>query len=137
MKWYQAGATDFQIQDAFLSSNEYLALHPPIASLISGLYVSILNRAVDAAGMATWTAQFMASVPRQQIVMAMLTSAESTQGIATTDYLQYLGRGPDAAGLAFWAATIASQGPAAGVIGLASSAEAFNYAQGLFIPIVI
>ncbi len=137
VKWYQAGATDFQIQDAFLSSNEYLALHPPIASLISGLYVSILNRAVDAAGMATWTAQFMASVPRQQIVMAMLTSAESTQGIATTDYLQYLGRGPDAAGLAFWAATIASQGPAAGVIGLASSAEAFNYAQGLFIPIVI
>jgi hypothetical protein len=69
--------------------------------------------------------------------MSLLTSVESTQRLASIDYTTYLGRAGDAGGIAYWGSVIASVGPAGGVIGLTTSAEAYNRAQSLYNPTVI
>lgn len=130
--YYLSGATDFQVMTGFLTSNEYMSMNPPISGYISGLYVSILGRTADAEGLASWTRSMMASMPKQQVVMAMLTSAEATQRQAALDYNYYLGRVGDINGIHYWGSVIASMGPGAAVVGLTSSEEAFNRAQLLY-----
>jgi hypothetical protein len=137
VNYYLAGATDFAVQTGFLTSNEYLTMYPPITGYINALYVDILGRNADAQGLASWTKTMMSSVPKQQIVMSLLTSVESTQRLASIDYTTYLGRAGDAGGIAYWGSVIASVGPAGGVIGLTTSAEAYNRAQSLYNPTVI
>jgi hypothetical protein len=132
VSYFLAGATDFQVQTSFLTSNEFMAMNPPITNYIQGLYKQILGRSAGQAEVDGWTKTFMASVPKQQIVMSMLTSTEATQRLASQDYLKYLGRIGDVGGVAYWGSVIASMGPGAGVIGFTSSAEAFNRAQLLY-----
>jgi hypothetical protein len=132
VNYFLAGATDFQVQTSFLTSNEFMTQNPPITNYIQGLYNHILGRSANASEVAGWTKTFFSSVPRQQIVMSMLTSTEATRRQAALDYNQYLGRAGDASGITYWGSVIATMGPGAGVIGFTSSAEAYNRAQLLY-----
>jgi hypothetical protein len=132
VNYFLAGATDYQVQTSFLTSNEFMTQNPPITNYIQGLYNHILGRSANASEVAGWTKTFFSSVPRQQIVMSMLTSTEATRRQAALDYNQYLGRAGDASGITYWGSVIATMGPGAGVIGFTSSAEAYNRAQLLY-----
>jgi len=132
VSYFLAGGTEYQVQTAFLTSNEFMRQYPPITNYIQGLYQQIFARAANPSEVAGWTKTFFSSVPRQQIVMSMLTSTEATRRQAALDYNKYLGRAGDTSGITYWGSVIATMGPGAGVIGFTSSGEAYNRAQLLY-----
>ena len=76
--------------------------------LVTDLYFSLLDRAPDPAGLASWRNQLQQGMGRQAAIVAFLDSAEYTgkhpQDEAFVDslYRRLLGRPPDTPGLQFW-----------------------------------
>ena len=75
-------------------------------AVVQALYVDILGRGVDPAGLQTWTAEVMRSGGAATTAAALSTSQERLQAMVTAQYVQALHRGPDANGLAFWTALL-------------------------------
>ncbi len=123
------GATENQVISTFLLSDEYQIANPPINLFITGLYNSLLNRAPDAEGLASYSQALRSGVTREAVVLSFLNSTEYCSDQVSAEYLAILGRAADPSGLGFWTGQMQQNGYGAMVIGLASSQEAFNRAQ--------
>jgi hypothetical protein len=73
-----AGASENDVVVDFLTSGEYTASHPDVASYVTGLYADLLSRSPDAAGFAFWS-QILQTGSRSRGAVAyyFLTSTES------------------------------------------------------------
>jgi hypothetical protein len=96
-----AGGTLRQVQSGILGSAEYFQTQGggTNAGFLNAVYVDVLNRAIDPAGSATWTAQLNSGVSRQQVAQSIVSSPESNALVVTGYYQQFLRRDPDAGGL--------------------------------------
>jgi hypothetical protein len=62
----------------------------------------VLGRNVDAAGLASWTAELQTGTPRQAVAQAIATSTEGEGVLVRAAYGDLLGRPPDQGGLTGW-----------------------------------
>jgi hypothetical protein len=74
----------------------------PVSNYVTRVYLDLFKRAVDPAGLQTWTNALQAGVPRVAVANAITYSPEYRSRLITTSYLHYLNRAPDAAGLQNW-----------------------------------
>ncbi|HEV3084166.1 MAG TPA: DUF4214 domain-containing protein [Gemmataceae bacterium] len=70
---------------------------------LNAVYGEVLNRPVDANGLAGWFALAGDATGRTEIVREVEASPEATQRVVATLYQDTLGRAPDAGGLTYWA----------------------------------
>ena len=119
MQGLQANVNEawFAMAQSFYSSAEYQALNRDDTGFVTDLYNTFFNRAPDAGGLAFWSAELAAGVPREVLLASFMFSPEFaafTQGIfgntaarAEVDmsmdfYRGILARLPDNGGLAYW-----------------------------------
>ena len=69
---------------------------------LNAVYGEVLNRPVDATGLAGWFPLASDVAGRTRIVSEVEASPEATQLVVSTIYQDILGRAPDTAGLAYW-----------------------------------
>jgi hypothetical protein len=69
---------------------------------VSQVYVDLLQRPVDSAGLASWTQQLNQGLARTQFIHLIEASQEYRSDVVQALYHQVLGRGVDPAGLASW-----------------------------------
>jgi hypothetical protein len=103
---------------------------------IARLYYGILDRAPDAAGLATWEAAFAGGLSLSSIAQDFLSSAEYTSRFGTPSNTQFvtqlyegaLGRAPDTSGLNGWVSDLnAGVSRATVALGIAESPEAMGH----------
>jgi hypothetical protein len=71
-------------------------------AFVSQVYLDLLKRPVDAAGLAFWSGQLDNGAPRAIISQALTHSDEYFATIIKPAYVTFLGRAADAGGLAYW-----------------------------------
>lgn len=69
---------------------------------IKGLFISILHREADPAGLAGWRTQLANGVSRLDVAQGFVNSYENRASQVNFFYRYFLGRAPDPAGLAGW-----------------------------------
>ncbi|BDO42860.1 DUF4214 domain-containing protein [Cellulomonas sp. NTE-D12] len=89
--------------DWFGSSTD---LMPAARSLVRALYVDLLGREGEPAGVEGWAGLVVSGASAGQMVTALTGSTEYAQLRVTAAYKQVLGRDPDASGLAGWVTAI-------------------------------
>jgi hypothetical protein len=109
--------TWFAMATAFFFSAEYLAFNRNDAEFVTDLYNTFFNRPPDAPGIAFWTGQMAAGMPREVVLVSYMFSAEftaftqaifgNTQARKEVDtvvdfYRGMLSRLPDTGGFNFW-----------------------------------
>jgi hypothetical protein len=109
--------TWYAMSGSFYTSAEYLAFGRDNNGFVTDLYNTFFNRAPDGAGLAYWTGQIAAGMPREVVLVGFMFSAEFvnfTQGIfgntltrreidtVVDFYRGVLGRLPDTGGFNFW-----------------------------------
>lgn len=96
-----AGGTDEQVAAALIGSQEYLLNrgNGNNTGFLSALYQDVLNRPIDASGLATFT-QFLANGgTRTQVASILLSSTEYLTNLVQGFYQRYLRRPADSTGL--------------------------------------
>jgi hypothetical protein len=89
------------VEIGFLYSPEFVAGHSTPAAYVSGLYLTILNRAPTTTEQSFWqSALQLYGAPA--VAAGILTSGESYTDIINNYYQQYLNRRADPAGLDHW-----------------------------------
>jgi hypothetical protein len=73
-----------------------------VQDLVTALYLDVLGRAPDAAGLSHWVAQLQSGSSQQQLAQAFWQSAEHRTLEVTSYYDTLLKRTPDAVGLTQW-----------------------------------
>ncbi len=106
----QAGTSLEDIANTFLTSGEHFSNLRD--DFLTDVYSSLLGRAADAEGVATWQAQFEAGATRGEIIGAIAGSAEaanvSDADFVSALYESALGRDAEEAGLNNWVSLLAS-----------------------------
>jgi uncharacterized repeat protein (TIGR01451 family) len=97
---------------------------------ISALYQDILNRPVDAAGLAYWQQVLQSGVSRDAVIRLIMNSDEANLLVINGNYLNILHRPADAASQQFWLGLMRSGRATAGTLSqaLLASGEFFNLA---------
>jgi hypothetical protein len=128
MQALENGATPQEVQASIMGSDEFFArvsgdltsflqqyggaaLQPGSVArseltayrLLNAVYGEVLNRPVDATGLAGWFPLAGDTAGRTRIVSEVEASPEATQLVVSTIYQDVLGRAPDTGGLAYWA----------------------------------
>jgi hypothetical protein len=85
-----------------LTSAEYGAAHPDVASFVSGLYADVLTRPLDAVGAAYWEGLLQSGASRAAVAAGVLASPEAEGLGLARDYAAYLRRPLDPAGWQYW-----------------------------------
>src|SRR5262249_47375581 len=99
----QSGADEWQIEAAFLASDEFFSRHGRSASAwLTGGYHEVLGRAPDSGGLNAWSFQLRAGISRADVALAILDSPEADSRLVTAAYMDLLRRNPDPSGLAVW-----------------------------------
>jgi hypothetical protein len=94
------GADAENVQAAMVGSAEFANRSGGSAvGFVSALYQDLLNRPVDAAGLATFTGQLATGTTRSAVAEELLTSAEYRSDLIASYYQAYLGRPADAGGI--------------------------------------
>ena len=106
----QSGTSVAEIAQSFLTSDEhYTNLR---ADFLNDVYSSLLDRATDATGVATWQSQFEAGATRGDVFNAIASSDEagnlSDADFISALYSAALGRDAEEAGLNNWVSLLAS-----------------------------
>jgi hypothetical protein len=78
------------------------------AGFICTLYLDLLNRLPDSAGLATFGGQLSAGVSRTTVASEILSSTEYRSDLISSYYVAYIQRAPDPGGLATFLAGLAS-----------------------------
>jgi hypothetical protein len=109
--------TWYAMATAFYFSPEYAAFNRDDSGFVTDLYQTFFNRAPDAGGLAFWTAQISAGVPREVVLTSFMFSSEftafaqsifgNTAARAEVDtvvdfYRGLLSRLPDSSGFGNW-----------------------------------
>jgi hypothetical protein len=90
-----AGASEETITKAFLDSTEYQTAHQDSTTFIDDLYLDVLGRDGDPAGIAHWQAALSSGVSRQTIVADFVESPEADTQIVVSNYAAFLRRQPE------------------------------------------
>ena len=93
-------------------------------------YANLLQRPVDAAGMATWTTALAEGASPLQVAQAIENSQEFRAVEVTDLYYRYLHRAPDAAGLNSFTAFLANGGTVEQVAEMMTESPEFFETQG-------
>jgi len=73
------------------------------AKYVAAVFLDVLGRAADAAGLQYWTQQIVGGMAISDVAQAIVHSAEYYENfVIKPDYLTLLGRAADAAGIQFW-----------------------------------
>ena len=97
------GATDEQLDAAFIGSPEYIASHGGSgAAWVASMYHDLLGRNPDAAGLAYWTGQLALGVTPTSVALGFATSAERETIVVADDYFALLGRGASPSEAGYW-----------------------------------
>ncbi len=99
----QHGATDTQVQAAFLSSPEYLA-HAGAGNkaYVDALYQSLLGRSADAGGEAYWMGLLASGTSQSAVALGMANSQEHEGQVLQGYYKNYLGRSGNGSEVGYW-----------------------------------
>jgi hypothetical protein len=133
----QAGVPETQVQASFLASTEYFSRHGgAVAPWLNGIYQDALGRNIDAAGLASWTAELQTGTPRQTVALAIATSTEGDGVLVRAAYSDLLGRPPDQGGLTGWVNALQGGMPPATLRAMLASSEEYiqQRAGGLDAP---
>ena len=128
MQARQSGVTPQQVQAGIMGSDEFFArvsgdltsflqayggASLPVGSVarreltayrfLNAVYGEVLNRPVDATGLAAWFPLAGDAAGRTQFVSEVEARPEATERVVSTIYEDTLGRTPDTGGLAYWA----------------------------------
>lgn len=129
IKAARSGMPVAQIASAFYASPEYFSNvgHGDNGTWVRDLYVKLLGRTSDAAGVAGWVRALRAGMPRSQVAFGFYQSSESLRVRVDRLYRSLLARpaGPDAAS---WVPFVKAKGDLVLAAALASSAEYFGKA---------
>ena len=97
---FAQGGSAEDVQAAIVGSTEYLNHSGgSAAGFLSDLYLEILNRPADAAGMATFTGQLSTGTTRRTVAAEILGSTEYRSDLIDSYYQSYLGRPADGGGI--------------------------------------
>ena len=105
---YESGASDAQIERAFIDSPEYNADHPDNASFVASLYQNVLDRSPDPSGQSALENELQQGMSRDQIAQDVLNSPEELAKVVSGDYQEGLNRQPSASEDAGWVNLLAS-----------------------------
>ncbi len=95
------GGSDETVQAAILGSTEFAnRTGGSDSGFVSALYQDLLNRTVDAAGLATFSGQLATGMSRSAVAGELLTSTEYRRDLINAYYEAYLGRPADSSGIA-------------------------------------
>jgi hypothetical protein len=98
-----AGMTDEQLEASFAGAPEfYQHAGGSDAGWVGAMYLDILGRAADAAGLSYWIGQLAQGANRAAVAHGFAASAEREGQRVSDDYFNDLGRAADAAGQAYW-----------------------------------
>lgn len=109
----RSGVSMAQISEAFVESLEFKVTYGSLTDeqYVNQVYLNVLNRPPDHAGLVYWTGQMAGGLTRGEVMLAFSDSPEYrdlTGGrvLATMLYVGMLRRAPESAGLDYWATTI-------------------------------
>jgi hypothetical protein len=96
----RAGATFQQVEAQIIGSDEFFIRNgATIGGFLNALYVDVLGRPVDAAGLSFWGTALAFGGSRIGVALLVNTSAEADLVNVTNLYRTFLGRNPDPLGL--------------------------------------
>lgn len=93
--------TELNVEFSFMTSVEFVNIHPNPGAFVTALYVDLLGRSPNISEQATWEV-VLQNQGAGTVVIDILTSAESYTHIITGYYQTYLNRDPDTSGLSLW-----------------------------------
>lgn len=97
------GATDEQLAEIVVGSQEYFALHGGADDgFLTALFQDALHRPIDAGAKAAFEQELAAGASRTQIAATMFSSREYHGDVVDEVYLRLLHRHADSAGQSFW-----------------------------------
>jgi hypothetical protein len=99
---FQAGLSETDVAQAFLTSAEYVAEHPDAAALVDGLYADVLGHAGDPDGRQGWLAAVGQGLNPAALAQGFLTSPEAYRRALDRSYTDFLGRPADDPGAQSW-----------------------------------
>ena len=99
--WKSTGGPE-AVQAGIIGSAEYYQTAGGTdAAWVTALYQNILNRQVDAAGLAYWT-DYIQTHSKESVVLGFVTSDEYRLGLIKGWFQIYLGRELDSSGAQYW-----------------------------------
>jgi hypothetical protein len=99
----QHGASDAQVMAGFLASGEYYQrVGNTNTAWVDALYQTVLQRAPDDMGQASWLQALQAGTPRSAVALGFADSSERAALLVQNDYQKLLGRTASAAEVAGW-----------------------------------
>jgi hypothetical protein len=109
----RSGWSIAQISEQFVGSPEFAATYGDLTDeqYVNQVYLNVLGRAADPAGLAYWVAQLQAGMTRGVLMVAFSDSSEyrdllGGRVLATMLYVGMLRRAPETDGLSYWADVI-------------------------------
>jgi len=135
VSWLRSGRfTVAQVASLFYASDEYYAKAGGTPSLwVTSLYVKLLNRQPDAAGLQFWIGYTNnPAYGKSWVAYPFYQSVESRQLRVKSMYEMLLQREPDSTGWPFWTARVLTSGDIALAVDLANSPEYWQKALGRF-----
>ncbi|WP_435008425.1 Ig-like domain repeat protein [Tundrisphaera lichenicola] len=125
-----SGVSEEKIVKSFLASPEYQKAHQDPARYIRDLYLDVLGRRGEDAGVHAWLANLSAGMTRRAIEAYFVDSPEAIDQLVTSFYASYLRRQPDPTS-ARWSTELSSpRGSATDVaIGFLTSEEFIKRAR--------
>jgi hypothetical protein len=104
---FKAGATDEQVQAAFLATPEYYQrVGGTNRAWVDSLYQQVLNRSADSAGENYWVQVLAGGQSRTAVASGFTASGEHEQQLIQADYQLYLGRTASSAEVSAWQTAI-------------------------------
>lgn len=122
------GMPTAQIASAFYASPEYYSTTGGNTdrSWVTDLYVKLLKRQPDAAGLDGWTGALSRGMPRDELAFGFYQSSESLSVRIDGLYRKFLLRGAEPAGVQSWTPFVRGQGDLSLAAALAASIEYQN-----------
>lgn len=87
-----SGVPEEQVVEGFLDSPEYQAEHQDSTLFIHDLYLDVLGRGGEPAGVADWQAVLASGVSRDAVAAAFVHSPEAIEQLVESDYAAFLHR---------------------------------------------
>lgn len=132
-RWLTWG-TQADLASVLLSSDEYWnAAGATATDWVQAVYLDVLGRDADAAGLAYWSRQIdVGTITRRGLAKALWQSNEHREARVKATYLAILGRVADDGGVVYWTGKLATWDDAQLVDSLVASAEFWALAQRTF-----
>lgn len=125
------GLSEMDVARIFLNSAEFSAAQADNSAFVRALYVRLLGRGADSAGLQAWTSALNTGFNRVQMVEAFINSREAYGRIVDSVYENYLYRSPDGGGREWWLGVLqrGQLSPQAFTIAVLASDETFDKAR--------